>query len=253
MSSLGFIYLSHSRRVLYFCIFAVTSLSFHANAQTQRREIDIQDTRVLQNPPDIRVKGSVLYYDGPIITGSGTQFIELIKNNPVSKVSMNSLGGDVVEALNIADVIYEKKLDVEVRTICASACANYIFPAGANKYLNQHSFLLWHGGANGPIREMKMENGAGEITAEQFSQLPFFTEIKKRELLFYKKIGVNYKVSFCPQLQSNYHDKFPEKWFSYSAGDLDKFGLTNIHYSGTPSSWYQGMEKENVVFANYCE
>jgi len=55
-------------------------------------------------------------------------------------------GGDNAAALALGILIHKHNWDVEVVDYCASACANYIFPAGKTKYLNRHSMLLFHGG-----------------------------------------------------------------------------------------------------------
>ena len=55
-------------------------------------------------------------------------------------------GGDNAAALALGILIHRYNWDVEIVDVCASACANYIFPAGKTKYLNRHSMLLFHGG-----------------------------------------------------------------------------------------------------------
>uniref|UniRef100_UPI0031D01F32 hypothetical protein n=1 Tax=Klebsiella sp. TaxID=576 RepID=UPI0031D01F32 len=125
----------------------------------------------------------------------------------------------------------------------------YIFPAGKEKYLGKDSYLLWHGGINGPEREVEVSGG---ISKSKFFSLKEIKKLKSDDIEFYKRIGVNIKVSFCPQLNSDYRDKFPEKWFSYSPGDMEKFGIKNIHYATLASQWAISMRKKHVIFGNYC-
>ena len=61
-------------------------------------------------------------------------------------VVKESGGGDGAAALALGILIHRHHWDVEVVGVCASSCANFIFPAGKTKYLNQHSLLLFHGG-----------------------------------------------------------------------------------------------------------
>jgi len=61
-------------------------------------------------------------------------------------VVKESGGGDAAAAIALGLLIHRHHWDVEVIGVCASACANYIFPAGKTKYLHQHSLLLFHGG-----------------------------------------------------------------------------------------------------------
>ena len=55
-------------------------------------------------------------------------------------------GGDASAALAIGILLHRHNWDVEVVGVCASSCANWIFPAGKTKYLNSESMLLFHGG-----------------------------------------------------------------------------------------------------------
>jgi hypothetical protein len=58
----------------------------------------------------------------------------------------DSEGGDGPAALALGILIHRHNWDVEVVGVCPSSCANWIFPAGKTKYLNSHSFLVFHGG-----------------------------------------------------------------------------------------------------------
>jgi len=69
-------------------------------------------------------------------------------------VVKESGGGDGAAALAIGILIRRHHWAVEVVDLCASSCANFIFPAGKTKYLNQHSLLLFHGG---PYQENMLE------------------------------------------------------------------------------------------------
>ena len=55
-------------------------------------------------------------------------------------------GGDASAALAIGILLHRHNWDVEIVGVCASSCANWIFPAGKTKYLNSQSMLLFHGG-----------------------------------------------------------------------------------------------------------
>jgi hypothetical protein len=70
-------------------------------------------------------------------------------------------GGDGFAALALGILIHRHNWDVEIVDLCASSCANWIFPAGKTKYLNRHSMLLFHGG---PYQENLLE------MAEKFDQ-----------------------------------------------------------------------------------
>jgi hypothetical protein len=61
-------------------------------------------------------------------------------------VVATSDGGDWESALALGILIHRHGWNVEVVDLCASSCANFIFPAGHKKYLHADSLLLYHGG-----------------------------------------------------------------------------------------------------------
>jgi len=71
-------------------------------------------------------------------------------------VVKHSGGGDGATAMALGILIHRHRWDVEVVDICASSCANWIFPAGRTKYLDRDSLLLFHGG---PYQENMFEMG----------------------------------------------------------------------------------------------
>lgn len=88
-----------------------------------------------------------VYYLGEV---SPESFVKL-KNKvdsaifPPTKIIIGSGGGDAYAGLAIGYLIYEHQLDVEVLGLCASSCANYLFPAGRKKVLNKHAIVMYHG------------------------------------------------------------------------------------------------------------
>lgn len=83
---------------------------------------------------------------------SAQTFIEardcLVRSTAAKKIVLirNGLGGDGLSAIAIGTLIHRHGWDVEVTDLCASSCANYIFPAGKTKYLDHDSLLVFHGG-----------------------------------------------------------------------------------------------------------
>ena len=62
------------------------------------------------------------------------------------KLTINSPGGEIFSAMAIAKLVKKRGMSVEVKSLCASACANYIFPAGRNKFLGDNAIIVLHGG-----------------------------------------------------------------------------------------------------------
>jgi hypothetical protein len=61
-------------------------------------------------------------------------------------VVTQSGGGNWESALALGILIHRHGWNVEVVDLCASSCANFIFPAGRVKYLHRNALLLFHGG-----------------------------------------------------------------------------------------------------------
>jgi len=72
-------------------------------------------------------------------------------------VVAESPGGDWESALALGMLIHRHGWNVEVVDFCASACANFIFPAGKKKYLHGESLLLYHGGPHQKNMHEKMK------------------------------------------------------------------------------------------------
>lgn len=232
-------------------LFAATSL-FSAAASAWQ-SIDIDDDSVLRSPPSIAVRNGTLYFDGKIVEGSAEALHRQLDMRRVEKVSFNSIGGDVKEAMAMGREIHKRKVDVEVRNVCASACANYIFPAGKNKFVTQNTYLLWHGSLHSPAGEIALEPGDQGQTHEKLVTSPEFAALKRQEAEFYQQIGVNGDVAWCPQQQPDYHEKFPEKWFSWTQANLAKFGVNNVRFATSAARWHSTMSNKGVIFADYCQ
>ena len=61
---------------------------------------------------------------------------------------LESPGGDVESALRIAEQVHKLDMSVVVPGLCASACANYLFVAGAKKFVLPGGVVGFHGAPN---------------------------------------------------------------------------------------------------------
>src|SRR5205807_1858808 len=85
-------------------------------------------------------------------------FLTQIDFAGVTKLIINSDGGNVASGLRLATWLRSNRLDVEVRGLCLSACANYIFPAGDRKVICPGSLVMWHGSMEQKdIRDLQMK------------------------------------------------------------------------------------------------
>ena len=94
-------------------------------------------------------RSEVYYMDGAISDQVYIDFKRRVQDASLEKVErlvVNSQGGDMFSAMAIGLLVKKNNMDVEVRDICASSCANYIFPSGKRKFLNESSIVGYHGG-----------------------------------------------------------------------------------------------------------
>ncbi|NOX84153.1 MAG: hypothetical protein GXP06_14445 [Alphaproteobacteria bacterium] len=60
-------------------------------------------------------------------------------------VVIDSTGGSVLRAINIADMLSAHGFDLIVAKACYSSCANYLFVAANDKFLLEGADIGWHG------------------------------------------------------------------------------------------------------------
>lgn len=59
---------------------------------------------------------------------------------------VRSAGGPVRTWLDLAEALRRRPRSVIVDGLCASSCANYVFPTGREKIVPPGSLVIWHGG-----------------------------------------------------------------------------------------------------------
>jgi ATP-dependent protease ClpP protease subunit len=126
-------------------LFAALSLSFMANAVGASR---IDFIRGQLGPGDGAVVAGdkrTIYISGEINPNLARDFKSMADQSAaIETVIVDSQGGDMSSALDIADVIRQRKFNIVVEGRCFSACASYLFPAGNMKSVRAHSYLGIH-------------------------------------------------------------------------------------------------------------
>jgi hypothetical protein len=84
-------------------------------------------------------------YAGRIDKAHVNEFIDKYADVPIEKLIIFSPGGDGEAGLKLANWVKDRNLDVEVRTLCMSACANFVFAAGNKKIIEPGGVLIWYG------------------------------------------------------------------------------------------------------------
>ena len=113
------------------------------------------------------VEGNVIYYneaedfDGPALNQDDADMLEdlLRQHTEVDTVNLNSTGGSVYAARNIAQVFIDFQVNTEVTHECSSACAD-AFLGGTNRVLGRGGRMGFHRSSWGAdsIEEYYTEN-----------------------------------------------------------------------------------------------
>jgi hypothetical protein len=153
-------------------------------------------------PDDNAVFGDnqhTIYVLGVINPGAAREFKAVIDHGPaIDTVIVDSPGGDVSSAVDIANLIHRRKLNIVVDGRCFSACANYLFPAGHSKSLRPQSFLGIHnrtynyvddGVARHAVQRPEIH---GALNKSQLTRVTgHFAELAKKESAFFATINMS--------------------------------------------------------------
>lgn len=205
--------------------------------------------------PLITVKGSSIIYRGEIFRDGHDALVVHAERSNISELTITSPGGSAYWGIRIGEVVYENGWDVRVRGLCYSSCANYIFPAGRKKIIEDGGIVGWHGSAlryqfeadrlGISIRQailnslpLGIRNGLWLTTQEEANKdaariVAEHETLIELERAFYERIGVD------PDASAYGH--FPERWaafegsggWTFTLEDMAKFGLDGIIYEGS--------------------
>jgi|GEM_PF-1415998 len=234
---------------------AVTSLSvLSASAQP----LVLADEQAQRSPATVVVRNGTLYFDGKITAESAEAMLRQLDMRRVESVSINSVGGDALSAVAIGRELHLRKLDVEVRNVCAAACASYLFPAGKSKFISQGSLLLWPGYPHTDAatdrttaQNDKTSSALADINTTSPASVTALTEEQQQQITqFYQQTGVNPSLAGCPQWSTDATSS--PQWFSWSVENLTKLGVKNITFATSATRWQNSMAAKGVLFADYC-
>ena len=98
-------------------------------------------------------------------------------------IVVNSAGGEIAEALRIADIIVKHEIDVVVDRFCISACAHIIFAAGRKRFVKEDALVVFHGSATGFL-----ESFGGRSDRERVAEI---ATLSAAEISLYRRRGIN--------------------------------------------------------------
>jgi hypothetical protein len=205
-------------------------------------------------------------------------------------VVTDSGGGDWESALALGILIHRHSWNVEVVDICASSCANFIFPAGNAKYLHSDALLLFHGGPhqhnlleqmieaensaiNGAPPDAKdpgharMEGhasidgmGPKRLQVREFLSIrnvtgpvDLVTKLRDASDRFYQDLGVNLLMPHYGQIgkYEPIYKSYKYGGYIYRLDSLRRFGVENIEVKGGEWSPERHREYHDVYEVTY--
>jgi len=198
-------------------------------------------------------------YTGNLTIGSVDKFIKQNDDKPVSLLVIQSSGGVVSAGITLARWVRQKNADVRVFMFCASACANYVFPAGRNKIISPGALVLWHGtlkqkavlDIQAQYRELmakesspKPDPGVIKALAEGKTRYERIETQTAMETDFYGELGIDaalFMLGYEPV-------KYDTEWWTATADVMDKFG---IHAVSAPAGYGTADYVSKSVFRRF--
>lgn len=182
--------------------------------------------KVLNAPAEIAREGTVVTFRGFLTPDNASRLIAELEGTDVQRLRVTSGGGYVTAALDIAKRIAELKLDVEVSSLCASSCANYLFVAGRKRHILPGAIVMWHGGADQKdfreFRECRREvssfsGSRREVNDEDIKES---RSIADRERALYSELGISSLLTRTGQ-----EPTFLGRNVTHSVKDMELLGL----------------------------
>lgn len=173
-------------------------------------------------PPagSLSVEGETLVVRGEIMQPLAADFLHMLEEHDIRKIRIGMVGGgQVAEALIIADAIHTRGLDIEVDGNCFSSCANYIFASGRTKTILPGGLVGWHGNMSHVLylhARDRYPMSERDLTGTR--------RLAEAEQRFFSKIGVNGFVTWAGKIPP--HDA--PNIFVLGKDDMERFGMKNL-------------------------
>lgn len=209
-------------------------------ASSQQTASDTNDTQIELD------ELNRLVYKGHI-NSEATERLFTLYDESVDKPDLlliSSQGGSIEAAMDMAEWLIKNEIHVEVGSICASSCANYVFPAGHTKRLTRESILFWHGSA-----WQKSFDKFTDPNSEEYT--PIIAELRQREVKLFSSIGVDHIIAVYGQGKRvgvrawlRYLFRGVQlQGFDYSLEDLNRMGIDDIILLDEEWNWREHHKK----------
>ncbi|MCW9027719.1 MAG: hypothetical protein OQJ80_02200 [Kangiella sp.] len=217
--------------------------------------MQISGCATLESTPEENAKvylddSNILHYEGKLSKEANQELFKLFhhSNTKPVQLSIDSTGGDVFLGLELAHWVYDNKINVHVKGLCASSCANYIFPAAKQKLLNKDSILLWHGGSLQPSASELIAEGDEGTIKWRLAEWRFYNKINVNPMISVYGSHRNIRISWY-QYPLMFLGLYEQSFigFDYSVEDMKKFGIRNIVLLDDEWDWRKHHEKRDII------
>lgn len=223
--------------------------------------------------PVVRIEGDTLTYIGGTNANGLNSLSAAVRNlrrDQVTRMVVNSGGGDTKAAIFIGSIIADLKPDLVIETGCFSSCANFIAPAAASITIRPGAFLGWHGNDRGflivakekgvtvreHLRSMVKDQAAATkgpdgkpVDLEAFldeAVAALEARVAEEEAL-YKRIGLANDLFAVCGVGSRFDSRLTgeQRGWGFSIADMARLGLPPVRYQGP------GRYEESPAFRHW--
>ena len=152
---------------------------------------------------------------------------------------ITSGGGDINLAMDVGDFVLEHQLDVRVKTLCFSSCANYVLTSAKKAVVDHRACVGFHGSVlESQLDRLALERLPSLSSAQKDSLSQKFSsyllQAKRRETRFFRARKVDHKITWLghtPDYRAKTNRAGVLGWF-YSAKMLEAMGFQALAYEG---------------------
>jgi hypothetical protein len=190
----------------------------------------------------VTATGDTITFEGRIDHRSAGEFLRLVQDPAITRLVINSRGGLVAPALDMADAIHRRQLDVDVPEHCLSSCANYVFPAGRRKTLGWPGAVAWHGNMTHVL--YLQQSGQASWSEALMAEA---RQLARRETEFFRGAGVDGFLCWFGKIAPHGVDAF----YYVAVQDLERFGVhdVTVREGGPVRAEAEGLRKIAVDWA----
>lgn len=191
-----------------------------------------QEQPVWRTPPVIEALGDTLAYTGYLNPDGADRAVDFIATGHFKVLRIDSTGGEIMSSMRIGRALHDRRMDVVVRNLCLSSCANYIFPAGARKVIEPGSVVAWHGDARQPntllrielLKEWERSLGRSAVSAHDRQWIADMRERIATQDAYYAHLGVRDGIA---RMGHEVSPVVPGFW-ALGPRDMGAFGITRV-------------------------